>query len=170
MVPLNHPLKNGQRVEIVTAKEGGPSRDWLNPALGYVKSHRARTKVRQWFKAQQHAATVAQGRAIVERELQRAGATAANLDPVAAKPGFEKADELFAAVARDEVNLRQFQAAFKAVLQPSLAPETDARPKAGEERKSTGAGKGILVVGVDHLMTGLARCCKPAPPDPIAAS
>ena len=76
MVPLNHALTNGQRVEIVAAKQGGPSRDWLNPELGYAHSHRARTKVRQWFKAQQHEETLAQGRAIVERELQRAGATA----------------------------------------------------------------------------------------------
>jgi len=80
MVPLNYALRNGQRVEIVTAKQGGPSRDWLNAELGYVHSHRARTKVRQWFKAQQHEETIAHGRATVERELQRAGATAVNLD------------------------------------------------------------------------------------------
>ncbi len=90
MVPLNQPLKNGQRVEIVAAKQGGPSRDWLNAELGYVHSHRARTKVRQWFKAQQHEETLAQGRAIVERELQRAGATAVNLDAVAAKAGLRQ--------------------------------------------------------------------------------
>ena len=90
MVPLNYTLKNGQRVEIVTAKQGGPSRDWLNPELGYVHSHRARTKVRQWFKAQQLEATLAQGRAIVERELQRAGATAVNLDAVAAQGGVRR--------------------------------------------------------------------------------
>ncbi len=88
MVPLNYALANGQRVEIVSAKVGGPSRDWLNPDLGYAHSHRARTKVRQWFKAQQHEETLAQGRAIVERELQRAGATAVNLDAVAAKAGY----------------------------------------------------------------------------------
>ena len=168
MVPLNHPLKNGQRVEIVTAKQGGPSRDWLNPELGYVQSHRARTKVRQWFKAQQHEASIAQGRSTVERELQRAGATAVNLDSVAAKAGFDKADEFYAAVARDDINLRQIQAAIKAVVQPSLVAETAAEPEVlAKQSKSTGAGSGILVVGVDHLMTGLARCCKPAPPDPI---
>ncbi len=69
MVPLNYALQNGQRVEIIAAKQGGPSRDWLNPDLGYVHSHRARAKVRQWFKAQQLEATIAQGRAMVEREL-----------------------------------------------------------------------------------------------------
>ncbi len=97
MVPLHQPLKNGQRVEIIAAKQGGPSRDWLNADLDYVHSHRARTKVRQWFKAQQHEETVAQGRALVERELARAGATAVSLDAVAVKAGFARADELYVA-------------------------------------------------------------------------
>jgi len=168
MVPLNYVLRNGQRVEIVAAKQGGPSRDWLNPELGYVHSHRARTKVRQWFKAQQHEEMVASGRAVVERELQRAGATAVNLDAVAAKAGVAKADELFAAVARDEINLRQIQAAIRAVVQPAVAPERSAELDVlAKQSKSAGSGAGILVVGVDRLMTGLARCCKPAPPDPI---
>src|SRR6478735_2371383 len=97
MVPLDRVLANGDRVEIVAAKQGGPSRDWLNPDLGYVHSHRARTKVRQWFKAQQLDATVAQGRAMVERELARLGQTALKLDAVAAKAGFAKPEDLFAA-------------------------------------------------------------------------
>ncbi|MEP7182156.1 MAG: bifunctional (p)ppGpp synthetase/guanosine-3',5'-bis(diphosphate) 3'-pyrophosphohydrolase [Betaproteobacteria bacterium] len=172
MVPLNTPLKNGQQVEIVAAKQGGaaagPSRDWLNPELGYVQGHRARTKVRQWFKAQQQEKTVAQGRAIVERELQRAGATAVNLDAVAAKAGVGKADDLYAAVGRDEINLRQIQTAIKAVVQPVIAIEASPEETVGvRQSKAAGAGSGILVVGVDRLMTNLARCCKPAPPDAI---
>ncbi|HEY8243300.1 MAG TPA: bifunctional (p)ppGpp synthetase/guanosine-3',5'-bis(diphosphate) 3'-pyrophosphohydrolase [Casimicrobiaceae bacterium] len=169
MVPLNTPLRNGQRVEVLTVKDGGPSRDWLNPELGYVTSHRARAKVRQWFKAQVHDETVAQGRAFVERELARAGASTLNLDALAAKAGYDEPDELFAAVARDEVNLRQLQMAIKAAVAPAPAPE--AAPGDGlvmRASKSAGSGSGILVVGVDRLMTGLARCCKPAPPDPIA--
>ena len=167
MVPLNHVLKNGQRVEVVAAKQGGPSRDWVNPELGYVTSHRARTKVRQWFKAQQLEETLAHGRAVVERELQRAGATAVNLDAVAAKAGLARADELFAAIGREELNTRQLQTAIKAVVAPGAAP--DVEPEAGvlRQSKAAGAGSGILVVGVDRLMTVLARCCKPAPPDPI---
>jgi GTP pyrophosphokinase len=170
MVPLNHALANGQRVEILTVKQGGPSRDWLNPDLGYVASHRARAKVRQWFKQQQHEETVAQGRALVERELARAGATAVNLDAVAAKAGYAKQDEFFAAATRDELNLRQIQAAIRAVATPSVGPETaagEADVVATRKSRASGAGSGILIVGVDRLMTGLARCCKPAPPDPI---
>ncbi len=83
MVPLDTPLASGQRVEIVAAKSGGPSRDWLNPELGFLKSHRARGKVRQWFNARQLAETVAQGRATVEKEQRREGAMQANLEQLA---------------------------------------------------------------------------------------
>jgi GTP pyrophosphokinase len=169
MVPLHYTLKNGQQVEVVTAKQGGPSRDWLNPDLGYVQSHRARTKVRQWFRAQQHEQTVAQGRALVERELARTGHTALKLDALAAKAGFDKAEDFFAAFARDDINSKQVQTAIQALALPlaplPLAPEPEVQMR---KSRAAGAGSGILVVGVDRLLTGLARCCKPAPPDPIA--
>ena len=168
MVPLHYTLKNGQQVEVVTVKQGGPSRDWLNPDLGYVHSHRARTKVRQWFRAQQHEETVAQGRALVERELARTGHTALKLDALAAKAGFDKVDEFFAAFARDDINSKQVQTAIQALA--AKAAPVQVAPEEVQTRKSraSGTGGGILVVGVDRLLTGLARCCKPAPPDPIA--
>jgi GTP pyrophosphokinase len=168
MVPLNFALGNGQRVEILTVRQGGPSRDWLNPDLGYVVSHRARAKVRQWFKQQQHDATVAQGRALVERELARSGATAVSLEAVAAKAGYAKLEEFFAAATRDELNLRQIQTAIRAVATPSAPAQVeDTDTVATRKSRASGAGSGILIVGVDRLMTGLGRCCKPAPPDPI---
>ena len=169
MVPLNYQLQNGQRVEVITVKQGGPSRDWLNAELGYVHSHRARAKVRQWFKAQQHEETVAQGRSMVERELARLGQTALKLDAVAAKAGFDKTEEFFAAFARDDINSKQVQTAIHAVAEPaSKRVQAEPEPQvATRQSKAAGAGSGILVVGVDRLLTGLARCCKPAPPDPI---
>ncbi len=169
MVPLDRPLASGQRVEIIAAKGGGPhgvgpSRDWLNPALGFLKSHRARGKVRQWFNAQQHAETVAQGRATVEKEQRREGAMQANLEQLAQKLGFARPDELFAAVARDEVNLRQLQSALRELggVVSEIRTET---PRKVRTRPASDAG--ILVVGVDRLMTQLAKCCKPVPPDPV---
>jgi len=170
MVPLNTPLANGQRVEVLTVREGGPSRDWLNPELGYVTSSRARAKVRQWFKAQVLDETVAHGRAAVERELSRAGVSSLNLDLLAAKAGYARPEELFAAYARDEINLRQLQTAIRAVTSPAPEPQAASSGDGVVTRASraAGSGSGILVVGVDRLMTGLARCCKPAPPDPIA--
>ncbi|TMG86651.1 MAG: bifunctional (p)ppGpp synthetase/guanosine-3',5'-bis(diphosphate) 3'-pyrophosphohydrolase [Betaproteobacteria bacterium] len=169
MVPLSYALSSGQRVEIVTVKQGGPSRDWLNPELGYVHSHRARAKVRQWFKAQQVEETIAHGREIVERELARAGMTAVKLEALATEVGFAKLEDFFAAVARTEVNQRALQNAIHAVGRPDAAPERpmDEATVVPRESKAAGAGSGILIVGVDRLMTGLARCCKPAPPDPI---
>ena len=168
MVPLDKPLANGQRVEIIAAKVGGPSRDWLNAELGYLKSHRARQKVRQWFNNQALADTVASGRAIVEREMNREGEGRAKLDTLAATLGFAKPDDLFAAVARDEVNQRQIQVALRTLLRGEAAP-APAVPTGPAMRKpkSGGGESGILVVGIDHLLTQLARCCKPVPPDAI---
>ena len=168
MLPLDRVLASGQRVEIVAAKSGGPSRDWLNPALGFIRSHRARGKVRQWFNAQALAETVAQGRATVEREQRREGATQANLEDLARKLGFARPDELFAAVARDEVNLRQLQAALREAVGFVPARESKVVPEKPKllKRKAAGDG-GILIVGVDRLLTQLAKCCKPVPPDPV---
>jgi GTP pyrophosphokinase len=162
IVPLDTALHSGQRVEIITAKSGGPSRDWLNPERGFVKSARARQKIRQWFNAKAHAETVASGRAIVEKELKREGAAQASLEALAGRLGFKKPEDLFVGVARDEVNLRQLQTAVRgfAPEAPAPLPKVKARPPA--------ANSGVLVVGgVDRLMTQLAKCCKPVPPDPI---
>lgn len=168
MVPLDTPLKNGQRVEIVSAKVGGPSRDWLNAELGYLKSHRARQKVRQWFNNQALADTVATGRAIVEREMNREGEGRAKLDTLAATLGFAKPDDLFAAAARDEVNLRQIQVALRTLVRGEAAPApVEPAGPAMRKPKAGGGDSGILIVGIDHLLTQLAGCCKPVPPDPI---
>ena len=168
MVPLDTPLSSGQRVEIISAKAGGPSRDWLNAELGYLKSHRAKQKVRQWFNAQALAETVASGRAIVEREMHREGEGRAKLDTLASTLGFAKSDEMFAAVARDEINLRQIQIALRTLVRGEPA-EHDSQPTgpATHKSKSGGGDSGILVVGMEGLLTQLAGCCKPVPPDPI---
>ena len=163
MVPLDYRLANGERVEIVTAKTGGPSRDWLNPQLGYISSSRARNKVRQWFNSQDLEQTIAAGRAFLERELQRLGRTDAKLETLAHALGFEQPEDLFAAAGREEIGPR--------LVQTALSDEEEAPARPLEEvvaRKSRAdrAG-GILVVGVDRLMTQLAKCCKPAPPDRI---
>jgi GTP pyrophosphokinase len=162
IVPLDYQLKNADRVEIITAKTGGPSRDWLNPALGFIKSSRARNKVRQWFNLQELQSVVAAGRATVERELQREGKRSENLEELAQRLGFEGPDDLFAAVGREEVGPRQIQVALRGEAEPE-------RPAGLQPHKARAqAQSGVLVVGVDRLLTQLARCCKPAPPDRIA--
>nr|WP_323120945.1 bifunctional (p)ppGpp synthetase/guanosine-3',5'-bis(diphosphate) 3'-pyrophosphohydrolase [Burkholderia alba] len=170
MVPLNTPLQNGQTVEIVSVREGGPSRDWLNPQLGYLHSPRARQKVRAWFNLIEHQENIARGRALVEKTLQREGKTSVNLDHLAAKLGFKAPDELFSVVGKEEFSLRNVEHALSDVPPPE--PETES-PEQFEKRSSGasvahGASTGVLVVGVDALLTQLARCCRPAPPDPIS--
>src|SRR3954470_17099974 len=135
IVPLDTPLKSGERVEIITGKSGGPSRDWLNPERGFARSGRARQKIRQWFNAKAHAETVAAGRAVVDKELKRERAAHASLETLADRLGFKKPEDLFVAVARDEVNLRQLQVALRgAEPQPPAAlpkPKRTPAPKKG---------------------------------------
>ncbi len=165
MMPLNTPLKNGQTVEVTVAKEGGPSRDWLNPELAYLASHRAKAKVRAWFNALALNETVAKGREAVERLLQRLGKTAVKLDDLAEQLGFKSADDLFEVVGKDEFSLRNIETVLRP---PDPAPDEDDQMLLKKPRSAPGGGKsGLLVVGVDSLMTQLAKCCKPAPPDAI---
>ena len=172
MVPLNRALEHGQSVEIIAAKSGGPSRDWLNPELGFLHSTRARAKVRQWFNTQNLEAAVAQGRQIVEKQLQRDGLTALALDKLAAHLHFARVEEFLAAVGRSELGARQVGNAAHELSQPRLAGPA-AAPTAPPwistplPPRAPAARGDILVVGVDKLLTALARCCRPAPPDAI---
>jgi GTP pyrophosphokinase len=164
MVPLNTALKNGQTVEVVAAKEGGPSRDWLNPELGFLVSPRARTKVRAWFNALQLHETAAKGREAVEKLLQREGKTAVKLDDLASQLGFKSADDLFEVVGKDEFSLRNIEIVLRP---PEPVVASSDQPMLRKSRSEGSARGGVLVVGVDSLMTQLAKCCKPAPPDVI---
>jgi GTP pyrophosphokinase len=163
LVPLNTPLANGQSVEIITTKTGGPSRDWLSPAQGYIATSKARQKVKQWFSAQEEAELLTQGRAVVVRELQREGQTQINIEDLAQKLGLKNSNELYLEAARGEIGPR--------ALHVALHPEENEAPEAPPEiqtRRSKASTGQVLIVGVDKLMTQLGRCCKPVPPDEIA--
>jgi len=165
MVPLNTPLQNGQTIEIIATKEGGPSRDWLNAELGYLASPRARAKVRAWFNAQIAHETIAKGREAVEKLLQREGRTAVKLDDLAGRLGFKSSDDLFEVVGKDEFSLRNIETLLRPV---EALPTVDEAVLLKKPRSDSASGNGgVLVVGVDSLMTQLAKCCKPAPPDAI---
>ena len=165
MVPLNTVLQSGQTVEITATKEGGPSLDWLNTELGYLKGQRARLKVRAWFNALAQRQTVARGREAVEKLLQREGKTAVKLEDLASRLGFRNADALFEVVGKDEFSLRTIET----LLRPAeVLPSPDEVIALRRTNVDAQAPKGgVLVVGVESLMTSLARCCRPAPPDPI---
>ena len=168
MVQLNTPLQNGQTVEVITVKEGGPSRDWLNPELAFLTSHRAKAKVRAWFNALDMAQTVAKGREAVEKLLQREGKTAMKLDDLAVQLGFKAAEDLFEVVGKDELSLRTIENMLRppepVLSQDDYVLTKKARPPS---QNSKGGGGGVLVVGMGSLLTQLAKCCKPAPPDEI---
>ena len=165
MVPLNTQLKNGQTVEVTAIKEGGPSRDWLNPELGFLASSRARSKVRAWFNAQAMQETAAKGREAVEKLLQREGKTAMKLDDLASQLGFKSAEALFELVGKDEFSLRNIETLLNPPATVMVADDYVRLKKAKTSDKASKSG--VLVVGIDSLLTQLSKCCKPAPPDEI---
>lgn len=164
MVPLNTVLDNGQRVEIVTAKEGAPSRDWLNPVLGYLATHRARAKVRAWFRQRDVGEQVALGRTLLEKELKRLGIGDTNQEKLAQRLKFARVDDFLAALGRGDVGQRDLVAALHepGKATPALVPTAKprARPKSGSP---------VTIPGLGDVPLTLARCCKPQPPDAIVA-
>ena len=169
MVPLNTALKSGQSCEIITAKgapgTAGPSRDWLG--ADYTVSTRTRSKVRAWFHAIDQQETLAHGRALVEKSLQREGKTAVNLETLAHKLGFAKVDELFISVGKEEFSLRHVEAALHDTGEVVVPDDVVVLNKSRASSVEQGAKSGVLVVGTEGLLTQLAKCCKPAPPDGI---
>ena len=166
MIPLNTPLQNGQTVEVTTVKEGGPSRDWLNVELGYLVSQRARAKVRAWFNAQITDENIAKGRESVEKILQREGKTATKLEDLASDLGFKSAEALFEIVGKDEYSLRNIEV-FLRPPEPVMQPDDFVLLKKSRAVPPK-LQSGVLVVGVDSLLTQLSKCCRPAPPDAIS--
>jgi GTP pyrophosphokinase len=161
MVPLNYKLQNAQRVEIMSAKQGGPSRDWLSPQAGYLASPRAMAKVRQWFRHEDLEKDVASGRALLDKELHRIGAVSESHEKVAAACGYPKLEDFLAALGRGEVTSRQIEIAVRGepVHTQPAGPSIVA--------PSTKSSSGVLVLGVNNIATLIAKCCKPVPPDPI---
>ncbi len=164
MVPLNTVLDNGQRVEIVTAKEGAPSRDWLNPALGYLATHRARAKVRAWFRQRDVGEQVALGRTLLDKELKRLGIVETNQEKLAQRLRFGKVDEFLAALGRGDVGQRDLVHALQEPGKPVPALVPTAKPRA-----RTKSGSPVVIPGLGDVPLTLARCCRPQPPETIVA-
>jgi GTP diphosphokinase / guanosine-3',5'-bis(diphosphate) 3'-diphosphatase len=160
LVPLDYQLRNGEVVEILTSKASrGPSRDWLNPNLNYIKSAHSRDKIRQWFKRQQRDENVARGREMLEKELKRLGLEQTKLDDVATAFKYEKLDDFLAAVGYGDINTHQVAQRLSPPPAPEEIPTTIAMPPTDT--------RGIQVQGVGDLLTRLARCCNPVPGDAI---
>lgn len=156
MVSLTTPLASGQQVEILMAREGRPSRDWLNPNLGYLKTASARAKVRRWLKQQDHEAHVAQGRAVLEREHRRLGLSEINIAELAKRFKMRRPEDLLAALGRGDISTVQLGYALGLQL-PPRAPSTPA------SSPPTPSRAGLLVHGASNVLTRVAGCCRPVP-------
>ena len=164
IVPLSTKLQNGQRVEILTSKLGSPSRDWLNPTLGFLQSPSARAKVRHWFRYQHFDENVAQGRVKLDRELHRAGVGSINQEKIAQKLQFHKLEDFLAAIGRGDVSEHQITLAIQEE-DASKSFET-VRP-IPNRITALPTEIGVVVEGVGNLQTNTAKCCKPLQPDAI---
>lgn len=161
IVPLTYKLKNAQRIEILTAKQGQPSRDWLSPE--YLVTSRGRAKVRQWFNQQNFDEDLATGRDILDRELHRLGVTGFNQDKLAAKFNLPRMEDFLAAVGRGEITPNQTALAIQSFIEPKIK-ETVAVSAPKRERIVKGD---VIIEGVGSLQVSYGKCCKPVPPDPI---
>ena len=161
IVPLDYQLQNGDQVEILTARRGKPSRDWLNLHLGYIKTSRARQKIRQWFRRQDRVETVAQGRKILEKELKRLGFEQKSHEEIATFLKFDKVEDLMAAIGYGDINTQQVAAKL------IEAEKEEEEPELPEVAPPPPEVSGVTVRGVGDLLTRVAGCCHPLPGDPV---
>jgi GTP pyrophosphokinase len=162
LVSLDYQLQTGEKIEILTAKRGGPSLDWLNPNLGLVKTQRARSKIRRWFKVQAREKNITQGKNLLEKELRRLGLTKLNLENLAKEFDFRSVDYLYEAIGNGDISIGRIvnhltvpevEEEFKLIAHPSpeVPPPTDS----------------VVILGLRGLLTNFAKCCNPAPGDDI---
>ncbi|KAA3657016.1 MAG: bifunctional (p)ppGpp synthetase/guanosine-3',5'-bis(diphosphate) 3'-pyrophosphohydrolase [Chloroflexi bacterium] len=164
MISLDYELQSGERVEIITGNRPGPSRDWMNPSLGYTTSARTRSKIRQWFRTQEREQNIAQGRDVVDREIKRLGLIDTHtVADIAEALKFDDEDEFLAKVGFGDIQSAQITGAITR-LHDSLKPDDELRPLILQNRPRS---KGLTVRGVSGLHTRLAKCCNPIPPEPI---
>jgi GTP pyrophosphokinase len=165
MVSLTQPLANGDSVEIITGKQPNPSRDWLVPSLGFLASPRNRSKVRAWFRKLDEGQNREQGRQMFDREIERLGVRTLPLPEILDELGLADADALYVGLGEGELTLAQVAGAIQRRQHeraPAKGPKATARAGANDE-----AG-GMVVDGVGDLLSTIARCCRPVPPEPIA--
>jgi len=165
IVPLTYPLQNGEQVEVLTTRQGEPSRDWLNTHLGYLKTSRARSRVRSWFRYQDFEHNVSAGRNILDRELHRVAIADLSMDKIAARFKYKQLDDFLAAIGHGDITAGQLANAAN-----ELVPRQDAlpsQPRRALKKEQTSTDGGFRIFGVGNLLTTTARCCSPVPNDPI---
>lgn len=166
LVPLDYQLRTGDKVEVLTTKRGGPSRDWLNPNLGLVKTTRARQKIKQWFRHQAREQNINLGKALLEKELRRLGMTSVNLDRLAREFDYRNIEELYVALGTGDLSITRI---IKHLTLPDKEEQESELLLTARASHASEAGMqgGVAVVGLKGLLTTMARCCNPAPGDEI---
>ncbi|MCC5858142.1 MAG: GTP diphosphokinase [Ectothiorhodospiraceae bacterium] len=164
IVPLTYELRNGDQVEILTSKTNNPSRDWLNPSRGYLRTSRARSRVRAWFKQQDHDKNVAAGRQELDRELHRLGLRDVNLENLAQKTRFPRLEDFLAAIGRGDITPGQIAGLLGDLVLPR---REEPLPVSSRSSQAAGGSGDVTIYGVGNLLTRMAGCCRPAPGDPI---
>jgi GTP pyrophosphokinase len=168
IITLTHPLETGQRIEILTAKTGSPSRDWLSEQRGYLKSSRARHKIQQWFKLQDKGKNSAAGKLLLEKEIKKNLFTSVDFNQLAKHFNYNHSEELFAGIGAGDKGIHQIVNAIRNLQNPAdiISRETVVKKKPQTEKRSRSSD--ILVEGVGNLLTRMAGCCKPVPGDQIS--
>ncbi len=168
IVPLNYSLQTGEQVEIITSKHGSPSRDWLNPNLGYITTSRSRAKIVHWFKLQARDQNVAAGKALLERELGRLDLPPVDFDKLAEKANLKTAEDMFAALGAGDLRLAQLVNQAQQLVEPDghAADQLELIPRRPTSTKPGKRGD-VQIQGVGNLLTQMAGCCQPLPGDPI---
>ncbi len=168
IVPLTYKLKTGQQIEILTATKGGPSRDWLNPSLGYVRTSRARAKIQAWFKHQARDQNLDEGRVLFDREMRRLDVEGLDLPKLAKAVNYQNADDMYAAIGAGDLRIGQVLHQAQQLFGETDDQEQLDRLLAKPKRQSSKATKSdITVLGVGNLKTSMANCCRPVPGEPI---
>lgn len=162
LVSLDYALKTGDQVVILTAKHGGPSRDWLNPNLGLVKTQRARSKIRQWFKRQDREQNFTQGKAMLEREIRRLGMSDVDPEKLAHSFDYRTSEDLFVALGCGDISLGRI---INSLHEAGKTKDPLLEIQPIQETKIS--GNSVSVLGLKGILTSFARCCNPAPGDPI---
>jgi len=169
IVPLTYELSTGEQVDILTAKNGTPSRDWMNPAMGYLKSSRSRAKIHQYFRKQNKEKNALAGKPILDKELHRQGIKDVDIHKLAKHYNYKTDEDLYAGIGAGDLRLHQVGNAARHMVEPQSAdvPQPKLIAKKQNRKKST-KGKEIIVQGVDNLLSTIAGCCKPVPGDEIS--
>jgi GTP pyrophosphokinase len=170
IVPLTHVVSTGDRVEILTAKHPKPSRDWLNPRLGYIHGARGRSKVRQWFKQESREENLRAGKESIEAESRRTGLALSDFQPVVKRFSLNTVEDLFVAVGNGDLTVGQVLSAIDRLRTEEVAPQAEdlvsRTPKRQKAQQQKGTGD-VTIEGVGNLMTTIAKCCQPVPGDGV---